>query len=111
MNPELNARLIEAFAEGEAGAYLSAYEEVTAQLEKEHAQSLLTSVVNNVLMRMITDNCSVHSASIRVMEEMSSLRSKYFVMAAAVDIALNERQPGVIVKKVATAAETLNRVG
>lgn len=109
MTTTLHDRLITAFAEGEAMAYLAAYEEITTQLEKEHAQSLLTTVVNKVLERMLLDNCSVHSASVRVMDELSSLRSKYFVMAAAVDIALNDRKAGTVIERVATAAETLNR--
>lgn len=103
------SRLTLAFAEGEAAAYLKAYKEVLGQLEEQRATHLLVSVVNTLLKRMAVKGELPYLAGKGLMGELEAQRSKMFVMAAMVDVTLNERKAGEVVTAVGGMAETLGR--
>jgi hypothetical protein len=103
------SRLALAYAEGEAATYLKAYKEVLGQLEEQKATHLLVSVVNTLLKRMAVKGETAYLAGKGLMAEMAAQRSKMFVMAAMVDITLNERKAGEVVTAVGGMKETLGR--
>lgn len=98
------------WTEEESKLYMRAYQSVMQQLESEKATSLLLSVVNTMLERMAKDGLEVHTASVAMIREMKAERSKFFVMAAAVDIALNDRKAGERVAVLPSMAETLAKL-
>lgn len=102
-------RLKYAFAEGMVETYLKAYVEVMTQLETEGMEHLLVQVVNRLREVMRDERKDVYTAGTELMQELSSTRSKHFVMAAMVDEALNggTRLAGKPVVKLLGMRETL----
>lgn len=106
----LVGKLTEAWAEGEARAYLHAYKEVMAQLQEMNSKHLLVSLVNNLLARMKMHKLPIHGAAKDLMREMDHPRSRMFVMAAAVDVAIHRRDPAIKVKQIPDWEETLKAI-
>lgn len=100
-------RLTDAWNEAEARAYLHAYKEVMVQLQELNSKHILVTIVNNLLSRMERHKLPIHGAAKDLMREMDHPRSRMFVMAAAVDVALHARKPGIKVKQIPDWEETL----
>lgn len=99
-----------AFRLGAITSYLKVYEQVMRDLEAQDNVQLLIGPVNTLLARMHLRKQSAAEASIELNSELQSQKSRYIVMAAAVDIMLNERMPGETVTVIPTSAETFARV-
>jgi hypothetical protein len=97
----------QAWAEGEAQAYLLAFHEVHAQLRTMRNTTLLTQVVNTLLRRMERDKVPVLTAARAAMAELRTQSGKLMVMAAAVDVAFNNYKPGTEVARLRTPEEVL----
>jgi hypothetical protein len=93
-------RLMDAWAEGEARSFLHAYKEVMAQLQELNSKHVVANIVNELLKIMKLRKLTIHGAAKELMKEMEHPRSRMFVMAAAVDVALHARKAGDTVKEI-----------
>lgn len=100
-------RLTDAWAEGEARSYLHAYQEVMTQLQEVNSKHIVANIVNKLLAIMKLRKLSIHAAAKELMREMDHPRSRMFVMAAAVDVALHGRKAGDKVKEIPDWEEAL----
>jgi hypothetical protein len=106
-NEPIAKRLLDAWREAEARAYLNAFKEVRRELDEMEATHLLAMIVNTMLDLMAKRNLNARAAAHAMMSEMSATRSRMFVMAAAVDVLLHDRKPGSKVEKLPTMEDTL----
>lgn len=104
-----NRMLAMAWLEGECTTYIRSYVTVMDQLESQESLHLMVTIVNNLLARMKKFRQAAYPAAQALMREFGSKTMRKFVMAAAVDIALNERKAGEKVTEIPTAKETLAR--
>lgn len=105
----LAERAADAWTEAVIHTYFKAYREVLSQLEAEKGTSLLVTIINKLLDRMHRKKIGAHEASISLMDELESKRSRLFVMAAAVEVLIHKLAPGTTVTSVHTLKETMEK--
>lgn len=103
---EYRARLaIQAWAEGEAEAYLQAYYDIHRTLADMRNGSLLVQVINTLLRRMEKDKTSVLQTARTVMATLDTVAGRRMMMAAAVDVACSNYKPGEEVSRLKSPLE------
>jgi hypothetical protein len=94
---------------GAIKGYLNAYINVMDVLEQEKNRDLLLGPVNMLLQRMLTSKLNAVEAAAQVARTLGTEKGRLFLYAAAVDIMLNDRQPGQQVTTIPTREETFAR--